>query len=94
MAIQLTPEQEQRIQAIVNAGAYPSAEEALDAAVAAVEIAAAPGFEGSQEELERLLLDGLASKELSEENFWNSVDGETNAMLAAHKPGPRALNYL
>jgi hypothetical protein len=27
MAIQLTPEQEQRIQAIVNAGAYPSAKE-------------------------------------------------------------------
>jgi Arc/MetJ-type ribon-helix-helix transcriptional regulator len=40
VAIQLTPEQEQRIQAIVKAGAYPSAEEALDAAVAAVEIAA------------------------------------------------------
>ena len=37
MALQLTPEQEQRIQAVVNAGAYPSAREALDAAVAAVE---------------------------------------------------------
>jgi Arc/MetJ-type ribon-helix-helix transcriptional regulator len=90
MAIQLTPEQERRIQAIVNAGAYPSAREALDAALAAVEIAAAPGFEGSQEELEGLLLEGLASKELSEEEFWDSVDRETNAMLAAHKPGPRA----
>jgi Arc/MetJ-type ribon-helix-helix transcriptional regulator len=90
MAMQLTPEQEQRIQAVVNAGAYPSAHEALDAAVAAVEIAAAPGFEGSQEELEGLLLEGLASKELAEEEFWDSVDRETNAMLAAHKPGPRA----
>jgi hypothetical protein len=50
MPIQLTPDQEQRIQAIVNAGAYPSAEEALDAAVAAVEVAATPGFEGSQEQ--------------------------------------------
>ena len=46
MAIQLTPEPEQRIQAVVKADAYPSAHEALDAAVAAVEIAAAPGFEG------------------------------------------------
>jgi hypothetical protein len=52
MAIQLTPEQEQRIAAIVSSGAYPSAEEALDAAVAAVEIAATPGFEGPPEELE------------------------------------------
>jgi Arc/MetJ-type ribon-helix-helix transcriptional regulator len=90
MAIQLTPEQEQRIKAIVNAGAYPSAEEALDAAVAAVEIAAAPGFEGPQEELEGLLLAGLASKEIPEEEFWDSVDRETDVMLAAHKPGPRA----
>jgi hypothetical protein len=88
MAIQLTPEQEQRIHAIVKSGAYPSAEEALDAAVAAVEIAAAPGFEGSQDELEHLLLHGLASTQLSEEEFWNSVDYETNAMLGAHKPGP------
>ena len=31
MAIQLTLEQEQRIQAVVNAGAYPSTKEALDA---------------------------------------------------------------
>ena len=90
MPIQLTPEQEQRIQAIVNAGAYPSAEEALDAALAAVEIAAAPGFEGPQEDLERLLLEGLASKELSEEEFWSGVDRETDAMLAARKPGQRA----
>ena len=40
MATQLTPEQEQRIQAVVKAGAYPSAEEALEAAVTAVETAA------------------------------------------------------
>lgn len=64
MAIQLTPEQEMRIQAVVNAGAYPSAQEALDAALTAVEIAAAPGFEGSQDELEALLMKGVASREL------------------------------
>lgn len=90
MAIQLTPEQEQRIQAVVNAGAYPSAQEALDAAVTAVEIAAAAGFEGSQEELESLLMTGMASRELSEEDFWDSLDRETNTLLAAHKPIPRA----
>jgi Arc/MetJ-type ribon-helix-helix transcriptional regulator len=93
MAIQLTPEQEQRIQAVVSAGAYASAEEALDAALAAVETAAAHDFEGTQEELEGLeglLVEGLASQELSEGEFWDSVDHETNAMLAAHKPDPRS----
>jgi Arc/MetJ-type ribon-helix-helix transcriptional regulator len=82
MSIQLTPEQEQRIQAIVDAGVYPSAREALDAAVAAVEIVAAPKFEGPEEEIEELLLVGLASKELSEEEFRDSVDNETGAMLS------------
>jgi Arc/MetJ-type ribon-helix-helix transcriptional regulator len=49
MAIQLTPEQEQRIQAVVQAGVYRSAEEALDAAVAAVESVASAGFEGKHD---------------------------------------------
>jgi Arc/MetJ-type ribon-helix-helix transcriptional regulator len=89
MAIQLTPEQEMRIQAVVNAGAYPSAQEALDAAVTAVETAASPGFEGSREDLEGLLLQGMASRELSEEEFWDSIEQETGAMLARHKPVPR-----
>jgi Arc/MetJ-type ribon-helix-helix transcriptional regulator len=93
MAIQLTPEQEQRIQAVVNAGAYPSAHEALDAAVAAVETAAAPGFEGTQEELEELLLEGLNSGEPVEadEAFWNRLRAETDRMVAEHqarKPRP------
>jgi Arc/MetJ-type ribon-helix-helix transcriptional regulator len=90
MAIQLTPEQEQRIQAVVSSGAYPSAREALDAAVVAVEIAAAPGFEGPPEELESLLLSGLASKELHEKEFWDLVDRETGVMLAERKPAPGA----
>ncbi len=85
MAIQLTPEQEQRLQAVVNAGAYASATEALDAALSVVENAAAHDFEGTQDELEGLLMEGLASKELSEEEFWHSVDSQTNAMLAASK---------
>jgi len=90
MAIELSLEQEQRIQAIVKAGAYCSAEEALDAALAAVEAAAAPGFEGSEPELEGLLLEGLASREIEEGEFWNSVDRETNATLDAHKSARRS----
>lgn len=93
MPMQLTPEQEQRIQAVVNAGAYPSPEEALDAAVAAVETAAAPGFEGTSEELEALLAAGLNSGEPVEadEAFWDRLSAETDQMLAGHparKPRP------
>lgn len=86
MSIQLSPEQEQRIRIIVNSGAYRSAEEALDAAVAAVEISAAPGFEGTQEELEELLLEGLNSGEPVEadENFWNRLRAETD-MIAVEQ---------
>jgi hypothetical protein len=49
-----------------------------------------PGFTGTQEELETLLAEGLASKELPENEFWRSVDTQTNALLAEHKIGPRS----
>jgi len=86
MSLQLTPEQEQRIQTVVNAGAYRSAEEALDAAVAAVEIAAVPDFEGRQEELEALLVEGLDSGEpvKADEDFWNRLKVETDMIAAGH----------
>lgn len=87
MSIQLTPAQEQRIHAIVNAGAYRSTEEALDAALSAMEIVNSSVFEGTTEELEGLLMEGLASNELPEVEFRDSVDRETNGMLVAHKPG-------
>jgi Arc/MetJ-type ribon-helix-helix transcriptional regulator len=82
MSIQLTPDQEQRIRTVVNAGGYRSAEEALDAAVAAVEIAAAPDFEGTQEELEALLIEGLNSGAPFEADraFWNRLRAETDEM--------------
>jgi len=82
VAIQLTPEQEQRIQAVFETGAYPSTEEALDAAVAAVEAAATPGFEGSQEELQELLRDGIHSGEPVEadEAFWDRLRTQTARM--------------
>ncbi len=93
MSLQLTPEQEQRIRTVVSAGAYGSAEEALDAAVAAVELAAAPDFEGSQAELEALFLEGLNSGEpvKADENFWNRLKVQTDTIAAEHlarKPRP------
>ncbi len=63
MSLQLTPEQEQRIRTVVNAGAYRSIEEALDAAVAALEIAAASDFDGKPGGTGGLLLEGLSSGE-------------------------------
>jgi len=50
-----------------------------------VETATHPAFEGRQEEFEELIAEGISSGELSEEEFWNSVDRETDTMLAARK---------
>jgi putative addiction module CopG family antidote len=90
MAIQLTPEQERRIQDVISQGAYGSVEEVVEAALAAVEQRTVPGFAGTQEELDALLAEGLASKELSEGEFWSSVNAQTNALLAEHKTGSRS----
>ena len=83
--INLTPEQERRIQEVISRGAYDSVEEVVEAALVAVEQATVPGFEGTQQELEALLAEGLSSKMLSEEEFWSSVSRRTNALLAEHK---------
>jgi Arc/MetJ-type ribon-helix-helix transcriptional regulator len=85
MAVQLTIEQEHRLQAIVNAGVHPSVDEALNAALAVVETKANLAFEGADGELDELLVEGEASGELSEEEFWSSVDRNTGAMLAGHQ---------
>jgi hypothetical protein len=90
MTIQLTPEQERRIHAVISRGSYDSVEEVMDAALTAVELGAEPGFAGTQEELNALLAEGLASKELTEDEFWDSVNKQTDAMLAEHKIGPRS----
>lgn len=73
MTINLTPEQEQRIEAMIHSGAYQSIEDVVEAALAAVEQRAVPGFEGSEAELDALLIAGLDSPELGEEEFWNSI---------------------
>jgi Arc/MetJ-type ribon-helix-helix transcriptional regulator len=90
VTINLTPEQEQRIQAVIRRGSYGSVDQVLEAALAAVERHAAPSFDGTEGEIEALLAEGLGSKELAEGEFWESVDKRTDAMLADHRPGPRS----
>jgi Arc/MetJ-type ribon-helix-helix transcriptional regulator len=90
MTIHLTPEQEQRVQAVIRRGSYESVEQVVEAALAAVEQRTVPGFAGTQEELDTLLAEGLASKELTEDQFWDSVHTRTDTMLAEHKTGPRS----
>ena len=87
MSIQLTDEQERRIRTVVNAGAYRSTEEALDAAVTATETFAAPNFEGAQEKLEELLLEGINSGDPVEadEDFWNRLRAQTDTIAAEHQ---------
>ncbi len=79
--MQLTAEQEHRIQALVASGAYRTTEEALDAAVSAAVLASMQSGL-PPEELERLLLDGFATPEPSDEDFWDLVDGEPDALVA------------
>jgi Arc/MetJ-type ribon-helix-helix transcriptional regulator len=91
MTIHLTPEQERRIQAVIRRGAYQSVEEVVEAALTAVEQRIVPGFAGTQEELDTLLAEGLASKEIAEDEFWGSVNKQADAFLAEHKAGrPRS----
>lgn len=85
MTINLTPEQESRLQAIMSRGAYASVEEVVEAALAAVEQRTLPAFEGKPSQLDALLAEGLASKELTEAEFWGSVRKQTDTLLAEHK---------
>ena len=81
MAIHLTPEQERRVKTVMTRGAYDSVEEVVEAALTAVEQRTVPGFAGTPEELDALLAEGLASQELTETEFWNSVSRQTDALL-------------
>jgi Arc/MetJ-type ribon-helix-helix transcriptional regulator len=85
MTIDLTPEQENRLQALLSRGAYESVDEVVEAALTAVEQRTLPGFAGTPDELDTLLAEGLASKELGEGEFWDSVTRRTDALL--HKSG-------
>lgn len=50
MTINLTPEQERRIPAVIRRDAYESVEEVVEAALTAVEQLTVPGFAGTQQE--------------------------------------------
>ena len=89
MTINLTPEQERRLHAVMSRGADESVEEVVDAALAAVEQRTLPGFAGTPDELDALLAKGLASKELTETDFWDSVNKRTDILLAERKTGLR-----
>jgi Arc/MetJ-type ribon-helix-helix transcriptional regulator len=88
--INLTPEQERRLQTIISRGAYKSVDEVVEAALAAVEQRALPGFAGTPAELEALLAEGLASDQLTESKFWNSVKERTDTLLAEYNSGSRS----
>lgn len=88
--IHLTPEQERRVQSVIRRGAYDSVEEVVEAALTAVEQRTVPGFAGTPEELDTLLAEGLASKELSESEFWGAVNGQTDALVGERKTGTRS----
>ncbi|MGA2588714.1 MAG: hypothetical protein ABSH32_02260 [Bryobacteraceae bacterium] len=90
MTIHLTPEQERRVQAVISRGAYESIEQVVDAALVAVEQRVMPDFAGTQAELDTLLAEELATNDLPEDEFWRSVNAQTDAMLAEHKTGPRS----
>jgi Arc/MetJ-type ribon-helix-helix transcriptional regulator len=89
MTIHLTPEQARRLQAVMNRGAYHSVEEVMEAALTAMEQRTVPGFVGTPEDLDKLLAEGLASKQLGEDEFWTSLNQETDALLDEHKTGRR-----
>jgi Arc/MetJ-type ribon-helix-helix transcriptional regulator len=81
MAVLLTPEHEQRIQAIIHSGEFRSVDDVVEAALTALEQRAHPDFEETDAELEALLLQGLDSPELSDEKFWRDVNRGPARML-------------
>lgn len=87
MTIHLSPEQETRLQAVIQRGSYESVDEVVEAALAAVEQRTVPAFDGTADEIETLLAAGLDSKELTEDEFWESVNARTDAMLAEDQSG-------
>jgi len=61
----------------------------VEAALVAVEQRVVPGFSGTQTELDTLLAEGMASKEMAESEFLDSVNRQTDAMLTERRADPR-----
>ena len=91
MPMQLTPDQERRIQSFVDSGLFSSATDVVDAALVAVEQQTVAGFEGTQEELDALLLEGLNSGEpiQADDAFWSRLRAETERMAVDHEARKR-----
>jgi hypothetical protein len=89
VTINLTTEQERRLQAEMSRRTYESVEKVVDAALAAVKQRTLPALAGTPDELDALLAKGLASKELTETDFWDSVNKRRDILLAARKNGLR-----
>lgn len=85
MTIQLTAEQERRIQSVIDRGAYNTVEQVLEAALAAVEDRTISGFQGTREELETLIADGLASGEVTQAEFWAAAKKGRSELLEEYK---------
>lgn len=90
MTIKLTPEQERRLEDVVRRGGYESVDEVVEAALIAFEQRLVPGFSGTPEELDALLADGMASKQITEDEFWKTVNRQTDIMLARLKSDSRS----
>ncbi|HVH72751.1 MAG TPA: hypothetical protein VNB49_16815 [Candidatus Dormibacteraeota bacterium] len=92
MTINLTPEQERRIQAVIRRGCLRVRRGSCGGCFNSRWIGqlTVPGFAGTQQELNTLLAEGLASKQLAEDEFWSSVGEQTDALLAEHKTSLRS----
>jgi Arc/MetJ-type ribon-helix-helix transcriptional regulator len=76
MALVVSESLERRIQAIVEAGVYPTAEQALQAAVELVEAFSSNDFDGGPDDVAALIEQGVQTRLLNEEEFWRAADGE------------------
>lgn len=90
MTINLTPEQERRIQAVTRRGTYESVEEVVEAALTAVEQLTVPEFAGTQQELDTLLAEGGVKATRARRVLEFGRGKQTDAMLAEHKTSPRS----
>jgi Arc/MetJ-type ribon-helix-helix transcriptional regulator len=74
-------------QILLKRGVYHSLDEVVEAALTAVEQRTVPGFSGTQRELEALLAEGRASELLTDDEFWDSINKRTEALLGEKKSG-------
>jgi AraC-like DNA-binding protein len=75
-------------------GVYGSVGEVVEAASTVAEQRTVPGFAGTSEELDTLLAEGLASKQLAEDAFWVSVGKQTETFLREQNPRPALVKVL